>query len=323
MNTEVSELAIAGTCVILAGIALEWWAVRRGKIRGNYSGKDALVSLTMGAGNASINAVLAFISAAVLAVAMALHPWTFDITVWTVVGALITHDFLYYVKHRIGHRSRLFWAEHVTHHSSQHFNLTTALRQPWTGPLSNVMLIGGPMVLIGFPLQLVLIATSFHLFYQIWIHTEAIGRLPRPVEAVFVTPSHHRVHHATNPQYLDANFGGTLIIWDRMFGTFVPEANQDDTRFGLVKQLNSYNPLVVAYHGFTALAADCRKDGLRPVTWARRAFNAPGWSPDGHHERSEEIQARWWAQIEAETSKAAQLALERSPATDTSRIAAE
>lgn len=323
METEISEFAVAGTCVILAGIALELWAVRRGKVRGHYSAKDALTSLTMGAGNTLINAFLAFISTAVLALATALHPWTFSISVVTFVGALITHDFLYYVKHRIGHRSRLFWAEHVTHHSSQNFNLTTALRQPWTGPLSNVVLIGGPMVLIGFPLQLVLIATTVHLFYQIWIHTEAIGRLPRPIEAVFVTPSHHRVHHATNPQYLDANFGGMLIIWDRLFGTFVPEANQDETRFGLVKQLNSYNPFVVAYHGVADLAADCRKDGLRPLTWARRAFNPPGWSPDGHHERSEEILARWQAQTDAEASEASAHALEDASHPDAYKIAAE
>ncbi|MEM5517975.1 sterol desaturase family protein [Henriciella sp. AS95] len=293
MNLAIPVVAIAGSCVVLLGIALEWWAVRNGHTKGRYDTSDAWTSMIMGAGSLVMNAVLAFISTAVLALAASLTPWDIGVSALSIAGAILVHDFLYYWKHRIGHRSRLFWAEHVTHHSSRYFNLTTAVRQPWTGPLSNVLIIGGPMVALGFPVSLVLTATITHLIYQIWIHTEAIDRLPAPIEAILVTPSHHRVHHATNPQYLDSNYGGILIVWDRLFGTFVRESESEETHYGLVKQLRSYNPLVVAYHGFGALLADMRRDGLLPVRWGRRAFNPPGWSPDGRHERSEEIKAAW------------------------------
>ena len=148
---------------------------------------------------------------------------------------------------------------------------------------------------MGFPIAVVLAASAVHLAYQLWIHTEAIGKLPRWIEAALVTPSHHRVHHATNPQYLDRNYGGTLIIWDRFFGTFQEEDEADQARYGIVKPLGTHNPVVVAYNGFAALFADFWRDGLRPDRWARRAFNPPGWSPDGAHQRSEELRAEWLA----------------------------
>ncbi|WP_084395582.1 sterol desaturase family protein [Henriciella aquimarina] len=292
---DLPVLGMIATPIVLAAIATEWWAVRQGRIHGRYNTKDALTSLTMGAGNIAINSALAFLSFWVLSAAASLRAFDFGYSVASILGAVVVHDFLYYWKHRIGHRARWFWAEHVTHHSSEHYNLTTALRQPWTGPITGLILTGGPMVLLGFPIPLVLGASSFHLIYQLWIHTEAIGKLPAPFEAVLVTPSHHRVHHATNPQYLDANFGGTLIVWDRLFGTFVPEASGERTRFGIVKPLHSYNPLIVAYHGFAGLFADFWRDGLRPHRWAMRAFNPPGWSPDGDHYRSDEIKAEWRA----------------------------
>ncbi|MEO0786278.1 MAG: sterol desaturase family protein, partial [Pseudomonadota bacterium] len=138
-------------------------------------------------------------------------------------------------------------------------------------------------------------AGGVNLVYQFWIHTEAIDRMPRWFEAVMNTPSHHRVHHATNPRYLDRNYAGVFIIWDRMFGTFEAEDRAEPCTYGIVKPVGSYNPIVVAYHGLAGLLADCWRDGLRPITWARRFINPPGWSPDGKHERSEDLRARWEA----------------------------
>lgn len=317
---DLPVLGIIATPIVLAAIATEWWAVRRGRVAGRYCAKDALTSLTMGAGNIAINSAFAFLSLAVLAFAAQHQLLDLGLGITTAIAGVLVHDFLYYWKHRIGHRVRWFWAEHVTHHSSQHYNLTTALRQPWTGPLTGLILTGGPMVLLGFPVSIVLAASSLHLFYQLWIHTESIGRLPAPIEAIFVTPSHHRVHHATNPQYLDRNFGGTLIVWDRLFGTFAPEDAPEATRYGIVKPLASHNPVIVAYHGFAGLFADFGRDGLRPDRWARRALNPPGWSPDGHHQRSEDIRADWLAR-QAEPASEPDIAEDSSP--DAWKIAAE
>ncbi|MEM7459097.1 MAG: sterol desaturase family protein, partial [Pseudomonadota bacterium] len=117
--------------------------------------------------------------------------------------------------------------------------------------------------------------------------------------AIFNTPSHHRVHHATNPRYLDANYAGVFIIWDKMFGSFIAERDDDRPDYGIVKPLNSYNPLIVAFHEFAGLLRDCGTDGMKPLTWVKRAVNAPGWSPDGDHNRTEEIRARWKADQDA------------------------
>lgn len=295
---DLPVVGIVAAPIVLAAIAAEWWAVRRGRINGRYCAKDAVTSLAMGAGNIAINSALAFLSFWTLTLAAQIQLFDLSLGLATFAGGYLLHDFLYYWKHRIGHRARWFWAEHVTHHSSEHYNLTTALRQPWTGPLTGLLLTGGPMVLLGFPVGVVLACSTLHLGYQLWIHTEAIGKLPAPIEAVFVTPSHHRVHHATNPAYLDSNFGGTLIIWDRLFGTFVPEAQDKTTRYGIVKPLESHNPLIVAYHGFGGLFADFWRDGLRPQRWVMRALNPPGWCPEGHHQRSEDIKAGWRARAD-------------------------
>lgn len=292
---DLPVLGLIATPIVLAAVATEWWAVRRGRIAGNYCARDTLTSGIMCLGNIAINASLAFLSLGALAMATTVRPVAFEFGAASLVLGILVHDFLYYWKHRAGHRMRWFWAEHVTHHSSEQYNLTTALRQPWTGPLTGLVFTGVPMVLMGFPIPVVLATSAIHLAYQFWIHTEAIGKLPAWIEAVFVTPSHHRVHHATNPQYLDANYGGTLIIWDRLFATFVPEDAEDATRYGIVKPLGTNNPVIVAYHGFGGLFADFWRDGLRPDRWAKRALNPPGWCPDGHHQRSDEIRAGWLA----------------------------
>jgi hypothetical protein len=155
----------------------------------------------------------------------------------------VLDDLRYYWYHRIAHRCRWVWAEHVNHHSSQHYNLSTALRQSWTGTFTGMFILRIPLALIGFHPVLLLFVGGLNLVYQFWIHTEAIGRMWKPIEWIFNTPSHHRVHHATNPRYLDSNYAGTLIIWDRMFGTFVPELDEDMPRYGIVKNIGTFNPV--------------------------------------------------------------------------------
>ena len=194
--------------------------------------------------------------------------------------AMVLWDFLYYWDHRWMHEVRLLWANHVTHHSSQRYNLSTALRQPWSPFLT--AWVFAPMPLLGFPTRTTTRAGQLNLLYQYWIHTEAIDRLPAPLERVLNTPSHHRVHHGVNPRYIDRNHGGALIVWDRLFGTFEPEA--ETVVYGLTTNIETFNPLRVASHEYVSI---CR-DVSRSTTWRDRlsfVLRGPGWAYDRHRER--------------------------------------
>jgi sterol desaturase/sphingolipid hydroxylase (fatty acid hydroxylase superfamily) len=189
--------------------------------------------------------------------------------------AMLAWDFQYYWLHRWEHGVRLLWATHVSHHSSEHYNLSTALRQPWAPFLGLAMF--PPLGFLGLAPWEIMTCGGFNLIYQFWIHTEAIDRLPAPLEFVLNTPSHHRVHHGSNPQYLDKNHGGILILWDRLFGTFEPEA--DPVRYGLVKNVKSFNLFTIFAHEFIAIA----KDAWHAKSWGERlryVFGDPGWKPD-------------------------------------------
>ncbi len=190
------------------------------------------------------------------------------------VGAMVLWDFLYYWDHRWMHEVRLFWANHVTHHSGERYNLSTALRQPWSGIITVPFF--SPLPLLGFRTATSMRAGQLNLLYQYWIHTEAIDRLHPLAEKVFNTPSHHRVHHGANQQYLDKNYGGILIVWDRLFGTFEPEVRR--IKYGLTKNIRTYNPIKIAYHEFAEIARDVTKaKGVRNK-WGY-AFKHPGWKP--------------------------------------------
>ena len=191
---------------------------------------------------------------------------------WAVL--LLADDAAFYAYHRAHHEVRMLWASHVVHHSSQRYNLTTALRQPWI--VVTALPFWLPLALLGFtPLQ-ILTQQSVSLLYQFFLHTERVGRLPKPIEWVFNTPSHHRVHHGSNQRYLDRNYGGILIIWDRLLGTFEPEGER--VRYGLTTNITSYAPWRVASHEVLALAADVRAaTGWR--TRAAHLLRGPGWQP--------------------------------------------
>lgn len=191
---------------------------------------------------------------------------------WTV--ALLGWDFAYYWLHRVEHESRILWAAHVNHHSSEYYNLSTALRQPWA-PIV-IILFFPPLALIGVRPWMIMVSGGFNLVYQFWIHTEAIDKLPRWFEFIFNTPSHHRVHHGSQSQYLDRNHGGVLIIWDRMFGTFEPE--QERVRYGLTKNINSFSQWTIFSHELVAIGRDVKA----ATNWRDRfgyVFAGPGWSP--------------------------------------------
>jgi len=189
-------------------VAIEWVLVRKGKLSGAYETKDALTSMFMGVGNLISDLLMGFVSLGVL-----MWAWQFRFFDWgyslpVILLALVSQDFIYYWKHRAAHRMRWFWTAHVVHHSSEFYNLTTALRQP------------------------------------------------------FNTPSHHRVHHGTNPQYLDANYAGILIIWDKAFGTFVAEDQEVDISYGLVNNVGTFNPIKIAFTEMWGAVKDVALPGI-------------------------------------------------------------
>ena len=303
---ESSTLILLSIPLFVLSMLLEAWAGRHGwKVL--YTGRDTRASLTMGVGNVLINAAIG---------GMVL--WSFDAVHrvalfdfgfgWTAfVACFFAEDLAYYWFHRVSHERRWFWASHVVHHSSQRYNLSTALRQTWTGKATLGFVFWLPLVWIGFEPGMVLFFMATSLLYQFWIHTEAIDRLPAPLELVLNTPSHHRVHHGANPRYLDANYAGVLIIWDRLFGTFTPELDAEPVRYGLVKNIETYNPLRIAFHEWIAIAQDVRQ----ARSWSERwmyLFGPPGWSPDGSRQTSAMIQARWRAE-QAQRSAGAERAV--------------
>lgn len=262
--------------------------------RGAYEPRDTFTSLALGFGSTVSGLIF---GGAILALGVWLYRFRlFDIgwSWWAWGLCFVLDDFAYYWFHRTAHRVRWFWASHVIHHSSQHYNLSTALRQTWTGPISLAFVFRLPLFLAGFPPAMILFCGGLNLIYQFWIHTEMVDRLPRWFEAVMNTPSHHRVHHATNPRYLDANYAGVFIVWDRLFGSFVPERADDPCRYGIVRNLGTFNPFVAAFHEWIGIARDLAHAGSWRERWGYVA-GPPGWSPDGSRDTTEVIRARWQA----------------------------
>lgn len=190
----------------------------------------------------------------------------------------VGQEFCYYWYHRAAHRVRWFWATHAVHHSPNEFNLGVAYRFGWTGRLAGNALFFVPMIWLGFPPRAVFATLALNLIYQFWLHTEWVPKLGW-LEYILNTPSHHRVHHASNAHYIDANYGGVLIVFDRLFGTFVAERDDLPCRYGLVTPLISHNPIRIALHEWLELIDDLR----RTRSWREAIgylFGPPGWRPE-------------------------------------------
>ncbi len=213
--------------------------------------------------------------------------WAYNLHFFTIQNVylywillFLLEDFVFYIEHRVDHYCRLFWAVHVTHHSSQEFNLTTGFRSSVFQPVYRFIYFI-PLAVLGFhPLDIVFMY-SLTQTYGILVHTQYVKQMPAWFEAVFVSPAHHRVHHASNIRYLDKNMGMCLIVWDRLFGTFQKEMPQDPVRYGLTTNLQKPNdPLTVIFHEWKQLVADVKsKPGI--LTKLKYIFMPPGWSHDG------------------------------------------
>lgn len=209
---------------------------------------------------------------------------------WAWVLLFFLDDITYYFQHRANHEVRLFWAGHVSHHSAIKMNYATALRQGVMERLHKYA-FWLPLPLLGFDPLMMFTMMSVSLFYQFWLHTELIRKLPQWLENVFNTPSHHRVHHASNIRYLDCNHAGTLIIWDKLFGTFSEEVAEEPPVYGLTTNLASQHPLHVVSHEYSAIIKDLKStDNWRDKL--RYLFLAPGWSHNGEDKRAKVLRAK-------------------------------
>ena len=244
-------LAIPFFSALIAGEAL----ISRWTERGFYDQRDAWTNITLGLISVVFNGLFGLVTGSVYVLAYELAPYRFPENAWwSWVVLFVADDFAYYWFHRVSHESRFFWNFHVVHHSSEYYNLSVAVRQSWFGGTVH-WLFYAPVMLLGFAPWMFAMMHGLNLLYQFWIHTKFIDRLG-PAEYVLNTPSHHRVHHGVNREYLDRNYAGVLIIWDRLFGSFAPET--EAPRYGITKPLKSFSPLWINIHAWVEMFDEMR-----------------------------------------------------------------
>jgi len=256
-----------------------------------YVAKDALASIGMGLGSVAINTLMKGIAFGVFSIIYEYRLFEIGWQWWAWVLVFFADDFTFYWHHRLSHEVRILWSAHVNHHSSQKYTLATALRQSW-GELFYKYIWWAWMPLAGFPPLMIFMMISVSLIYQFWIHTELINRFPKWFEFFFNTPSHHRVHHASNIRYLDRNHAGILIIWDKIFGTFSEELDSEKPVYGITKNIETYNLFKIATHELVDIVHDVRSaptftDKLKYI------FYPPGWSHNGQDQRAKTLRNKY------------------------------
>ncbi len=263
LNPEIILLALAP--VFLACIAWEWWHYRRQGRAEMYSFKDVASNATLALMHQVADALVIYLFVRTV------YQWVYEQglqavspSVWSFALLFLLQDFLYYWFHRASHRIRWMWASHVTHHSSERLNLSTAFRQSFTYPLSGMWLFWIPIAWVGFTPDQVILIVGLNLAYQFFVHTQAVPKLGW-LEKIINTPSIHRVHHARNPEYIDRNYAGVLSIWDRLFGTFVEE--EAPCQFGITRPIPTHNPLVLTFHEWRDMFRDCWRDRTLRYLW--------------------------------------------------------
>lgn len=258
------------------GLAEALFAARVRRIE--FPWKESFASIGVGAGQAVKNALTRGALFGAFLWLWQYRLWTVPTdTWWGLVLLFLVVEFFYYWHHRWGHEIRWLWATHAVHHSANRLNFLAAIRLGWTGVVTAGILMFAPPILLGFHPVAVFAMLGVNLLYQFWIHSEVIPKLG-PLEGWLNTPSNHRAHHASNPVYLDRNYGGITMVFDRLFGTWQPELDSEPCRYGLVHPLTSNNPLRIAFHEWIALF----RDVFAARGWRERfmrAFGPPGWTP--------------------------------------------
>jgi len=261
--------------LLVAGV--EFWHFRGSAV---YKLEDSVASIVLGASYLVFEVLLYALFV------WSIYDWVYQYRIATIemsalwfVVLYVLVDFLFFVYHFIAHHVRFFWATHCVHHASEHMNFTTAMRQSTLYPLAAVWAFFLPLALLGFEREWIFFALALNLAYQFFLHTQWVGKLPRPVEWLFNTPSHHRVHHGRNPRYIDRNFGGTLIIFDRLFGTFAAEDPDEKPEYGITRQVYSFNPVELTIHEWRDLWRDISQSGSLAVR-LKHLWAGPEWQRD-------------------------------------------
>lgn len=291
--------AIPGFLILLSLEA--WFSYKEQKHL--YEKNDTWSSLGLGIGNVIIGFFTKALIFALFSFLYQFRIFNLEAHVWWFWLLLfLSDDFSYYWFHRTSHQVNWFWASHVVHHSSRQYNLAAALRQTWTGNATGAFIFWSWMPIAGFHPVWILFMNQVSLIYQFWIHTETVNKLPAPLEWILNTPSHHRVHHGSDLKYLDRNHGGILIIWDRIFGSFQPE--EEKPIYGLTKNIESYNPLVLAFRTWgelfqSAIHSGSIKNGIQYF------IRPPGWTHNGLLQTSKARRKR--AAVEAKKEESEQI----------------
>jgi sterol desaturase/sphingolipid hydroxylase (fatty acid hydroxylase superfamily) len=272
-----AQIIVLATPVFLGLIAIEC-AVGIARGRNTYRLNDAMTSIGLGMLSQVVGLFTTLLMIGIYTLVFTHAAWRPlpAESPWVWIAGLLLYDFLYYWKHRLGHRVALLWAAHVVHHQSEDYNLSTALRQTSTDWVAGWVFYL-PMALLGFPPLVFGVVALVDLLYQYWVHTQQIGRLGW-FDRVFCSPSNHRAHHAVNDRYLDKNYGGILVLWDRLFGSFQEERDDDPCVYGTRSPLRSFNPLWSNLEVYAALA----RDSWHARRWADKLkvwFMPPGWRP--------------------------------------------
>ncbi len=253
--------------ILISLVAIEWIYSYRKKMK-SYETKDFFASLSVGLGNLALNGLQKVGLYAFILFFYNLVPWGIPHTWWSYILCFFVLDFFRYWAHRIAHEQRFLWTTHVVHHSSTKYNLSVSFRLSWIQNIKIIFFL--PVIMMGFHPVVFFIIHQVEVLYQFWIHTEYIKKLPKPIEYFFTTPSHHRVHHGINKQYIDKNYGSTLIIWDRIFGTFEPEVEKPN--YGITTPVNSFNPVYLVFHDVIDLTKEMWKVRLSPKKMVRVFF---------------------------------------------------
>ena len=284
---DVTVYFVPGFAIL---IFLEFYIGYRDKIK-LHEPKDSLASIGMGMGSLVLGVGVKFAAFGIF-----LYLYQFDVLglkqhlgmdkwyAWVIL--FFADDFSFYWHHRLSHHIRILWAAHINHHSSVNYNLAVALRQSWT-ELFYKYFFWLWLPLIGFHPIMIFTMIGISLIYQFWVHTKMIKSLG-PLEWFMNTPSHHRVHHSSNTRYLDRNHAGILIIWDRLFGTFQKELDEDPVVFGITSNIHTYNLFKIAFHEFQSIWEDV-KTAPNLKTKLGYIFMAPGWSHDGSRKTSDQL----------------------------------
>ncbi|MGA7778400.1 MAG: sterol desaturase family protein [Paraburkholderia sp.] len=287
---SIGKISLVATFVVVSASMIEAWVLSR-KGQPRFDWHEVMLSLTDLVGRKLLALLPLSLATPVFAFA-----WDHRIYTATINSALMVlllfvgQEFCYYWYHRASHRIRFFWATHAVHHSPNQLTLSSAYRLGWTGKLTGAAIFFTPLVWLGVRPEIVLATLMINLLYQFWLHNTWMPKLGW-LEYVLNTPSAHRVHHASNVEYLDANYGGVLIIFDRLFGTYVEERKDIPCRYGLTTPTRSHNPFVVQFEHWVSLARDMAAS-KRPWTAIEYVLRPPGWRPDGAGETTEELRRR-------------------------------